>query len=71
MWKRAFVSSLILLICAPALAQRDRETNRGEERAPFKIFDNLYYVGINFVSAYIVQTSRGLILIAATYDWHV
>ncbi len=71
MWKRAFVSSLILLICTPALAQRDRETNKGEERAPFKIFDNLYYVGINFVSAYIVTTSDGLILIDSTYDRNV
>ena len=71
MWKSAFMCSLILLICGPALAQRDRETNTGQERAPFKIFDNLYYVGINFVSAYIISTSDGLILIDSTYDRNV
>lgn len=35
---------------------------------PFKIFDNLYHVGIRSVSAYILQTSQGLILIDATYQ---
>ena len=34
---------------------------------PFKIFDNLYYVGIQHVAAYLVPTSDGLILIDATY----
>jgi len=34
---------------------------------PFKIFDNLYYVGINFVAAYVLQTSEGLILIDSLF----
>ncbi len=34
---------------------------------PFKIFDNLYYVGIDWVSAYIIKTDDGLILIDALY----
>src|SRR5262245_15862711 len=34
---------------------------------PFKVFDNVYYVGIQVVSAYLVNTSAGLILIDATY----
>jgi metallo-beta-lactamase class B len=34
---------------------------------PFKIFDNLYYVGVQHVAAYLVPTSEGLILIDATY----
>jgi len=34
---------------------------------PFKIFDNLYYVGIDWVSAYILQTDDGLVLIDALY----
>jgi len=38
------------------------------QRAAFKIFDNVYYVGINFVAAYIVPTSEGLVLIDSTYD---
>ena len=40
----------------------------GNEREAFQIFDNLYYVGINFVSAYVVPTTDGLILIDTTYD---
>jgi metallo-beta-lactamase class B len=40
----------------------------GSEHEAFQIFDNLYYVGINFVSAYVVPTSDGLILIDTTYD---
>ena len=31
--------------------------------APFKLFDNLYYVGLQNVSSYVLKTSQGLILI--------
>ena len=48
-----------------------REMNSGEQHEAFKIFDNLYYVGVNFVSAYLMPTSEGLILIDATFDWSV
>lgn len=34
---------------------------------PFKIFDNLYYVGIDWVSSYLIPTEDGLILIDALY----
>jgi Metallo-beta-lactamase superfamily len=34
---------------------------------PFKIFDNLYYVGNDWVSSYLLTTSDGLILIDALY----
>lgn len=34
----------------------------------FQIFDNLYYVGIDWVAAYVLQTSAGLILIDALYE---
>jgi len=30
---------------------------------PFKMFDNLYYVGLDFVCSYVIQTSGGLILV--------
>jgi metallo-beta-lactamase class B len=33
---------------------------------PFKIFDNVYYVGLHNVSSYLVTTSAGLVLIDAT-----
>ena len=35
---------------------------------PFRMFDNVYYVGLRGVSSYAVRTSAGLILIDATYE---
>jgi len=35
---------------------------------PIKLFDNLYYVGTTFVSAYLLTTSEGLILIDSLHD---
>jgi glyoxylase-like metal-dependent hydrolase (beta-lactamase superfamily II) len=46
--------------------------NNEEKQAvePFQIFDNVYYVGIDWVSAYLVKTSEGLVLIDALYgNW--
>src|SRR5581483_2768595 len=47
----------------------------GQKKDPFKVFDNLYYVGFQAVSAYLVTTSAGLVLIdtgyAQTADWLV
>src|SRR5579863_9835694 len=34
---------------------------------PVKMFDNLYYVGIDFVCAYVIKTSQGLILVDTLY----
>lgn len=48
-----------------------REQNEGPQHPAFKIFDNLYYVGTNFVSAYLVPTSDGLILIDGAFAWSV
>lgn len=31
--------------------------------APFKVFDNLYYVGVGYVSSWLITTNQGLILI--------
>lgn len=49
---------------APISAQR---------KASFKVFDNVWYVGFQTVSVYLVQTSDGLVLIdsgyAQTADW--
>jgi len=39
-----------------------------KEIPPFQIFDNLYYVGIDYVSSYVIKTSAGLILIDSLYD---
>ncbi len=44
-----------------------------QRKAPFKLFDNVYYVGFETVSVYLVTTSAGLVLIdsgyAQTVDW--
>ena len=34
---------------------------------PFQIFDNVYFVGINMVSSYVIKTSDGLILIDSLF----
>jgi metallo-beta-lactamase class B len=37
-------------------------------REPFRIFDNVYYVGLDWVSAYLLSTGDGLILIDSLYQ---
>jgi len=66
----------------PTLEQQDFgyvaprvETFLDEERqksvAPFQIFDNLYYVGIEWVGSYLLVTSDGLILIDSLHGPYV
>jgi len=38
---------------------------------PFKIFDNLYYVGIDWVAAYVLVTDEGLVLFDSLYGKYV
>ncbi len=38
---------------------------------PFKVFDNLYYVGPGFVSVWLIPTNQGLILIDAAQEPYV
>lgn len=38
-----------------------------QKTEPFKVFDNVYYVGIETVGSYLVATSAGLILFDSTY----
>jgi len=39
-----------------------------QRKAPFKIFDNLWYVGIQTSSPFLLTTSAGLVLFDATWD---
>ena len=62
--------ALLMMTCAASIASAqatERPAGLGEATAkpvpPFKIFDNLYYVGLDFVCAYVIQTSDGLILV--------
>ncbi|MCR9259830.1 MAG: MBL fold metallo-hydrolase [Pseudomonadaceae bacterium] len=53
----------------PAMAEMWQSWEDPEEQyvKPFKIFDNLYYVGIDWVAAYVIDTGDGLILIDSLY----
>jgi metallo-beta-lactamase class B len=69
------VAVVFLAVCVLILANAPnahgqalpRPANLSEQTAkavpPFKMFDNLYYVGLDFVNAYVIQTSGGLILV--------
>src|SRR4051812_28170444 len=39
----------------------------GQDKSPFKIFDNVYYVGLQTVAVYLITTSAGLVLLDAGY----
>jgi metallo-beta-lactamase class B len=60
---RRLLLGLTLLTAFTATAQQN-----AHPVPPFKIFDNLYYVGIDWVSAYVLKTSGGLIMIDTLYD---
>ena len=49
-------------------AQEPVELNIEEQRvAPFKVFDNLYYVGVKKISAWLLESDQGLILFDSLY----
>ena len=39
-----------------------------QAREPVQVFDNLYFVGVEYVSSYLLTTSDGLVLIDALLD---
>ena len=43
------------------------EDRRSQYVEPFQIFDNVYYVGIDWVAAYLIETGDGLVLIDSLY----
>jgi len=65
--KKAFqIAILFFFIYFQGKAQYGQYDN-AKTVPPFKIFDNLYYVGIDWVSSYLITTDDGLILIDALY----
>ena len=60
----------------PAPGEGLSESYRGSQRdnveyqkvAPFKVFDNLYYVGPGSVSVWLIETTDGLILVDSTQE---
>jgi metallo-beta-lactamase class B len=70
------VAAFALLVIAAASASAQpppARINPGNDlrtmaREPFRIFDNLYFVGIGEVGSYVIETSDGLILIDTLWD---
>jgi len=52
---------------AATLKKFDGQPHGAQRIEPFKIVDNVFYVGLETVAAYLVPTSEGLILIDTTY----
>ena len=51
-----------------ARMQKERDNLELQYVPPFKVFDNLYYVGVGWVGSWLVTTNQGLILIDTTED---
>jgi metallo-beta-lactamase class B len=73
--KLASLAGLGLLLCvgtAAAQPEPSRVTPRNDltqmAREPFKVFDNLYFVGQGEVASYVMTTSEGNILIDTMWD---
>lgn len=73
--KRVFVAMAVGLIATsvsggqtPNWSQKAGWSSRSDVKMPipFKVFDNIYYVGTDHVSSYLITTSDGLVLIDAT-----
>ena len=67
---RRFLLLVLLLICSPlapsATAQIDPAWTT--QREPFRIADNLYYVGSQDLASYLIITPKGNILINANLE---
>ena len=46
-----------------ARLRKDTDNLTLQKIAPFKVFDNLYYVGVGYASSWLITTTQGLILI--------
>ncbi|HZB45860.1 MAG TPA: hypothetical protein VE360_11470, partial [Pyrinomonadaceae bacterium] len=59
---------LLLLFSFQASAQKDEtDRQRNAPVEPFRVIDNVYYVGASDVTSFLVTTPRGHILIDAGY----
>lgn len=65
--KKAFLITVVSLLSFIQSKAQYGQYDHAKTVPPFKIFDNLYYVGIDWVSSYIITTNDGLILIDALY----
>jgi metallo-beta-lactamase class B len=63
------ISTLLILFCCISLNIYAQHGARDTAKTvpPIKMFDNLYYIGIDWVSSYLLVTDDGLIVIDALY----
>jgi metallo-beta-lactamase class B len=45
----------------------DQDNIAVQKVAPFQVFDNLYFVGVRWVSSWLIRSNQGLILIDTLY----
>jgi metallo-beta-lactamase class B len=66
----AAAQEVVHKLSAATDGQRPLDANPETQQfaGPIKLFDNLYYIGTSFVSAYLLVTSDGLIMIDALYE---
>ncbi len=65
--KKVFLITVLFFFIQSAGKTQYGQYDHSRTVPPFKIFDNLYYVGIDWVSSYLITTDDGLILIDALY----
>lgn len=62
---------LVMIFTIPSsFAQEDSHLHDPEQQrvAPFQVFDNLYYIGAEWVSSWLLVTDQGLIVFDAMYE---
>jgi len=64
----AVLVTLDVAVAQPAPRHTPRNDLSQMAREPFKVFDNLYFVGIGEVASYVIETSAGLILLDTMWD---
>jgi len=65
---RSMFFGILLALVLPAQSSAQGGDFNAQTRDAFKIFDNLYYVGVDLVSAYLISTSDGLIVIDTLFS---
>ena len=70
--RAAFITFLLFyFFCISASQAQYGSADTAKRVKPFKLFDNLYYVGNADVSAYLLVTDKGLVLIDALYGKYI
>lgn len=59
---------LLIILCIHSSYAQYGSFDSSKTVPPFKIFDNLYYVGNDGVSAFLLVTNKGIVLIDALYS---